>query len=130
MYVVAQQQQLAEAVRELFARRNLTLNAASQRFGLDRNAVTRMWNGVPASLEFTERFARTFDEDVNTWRVLAGYPAVEPPEWDPDRAFMAGIRALAAEFGFPPTYGLEALPLADATPEEIGTALIAIRKEM
>ena len=126
MMVVAQQQQLAEAARGLFARRNLTLNAASQRFGLDRNAITRMWHGIPASLEFTERFARTFREDVNRWRELAGYE----PVFSPDAALNEGIRRIREETGADFQVSAEEFMLARQGPEAVERILAAVRARL
>ena len=73
---------IAEAVQAELGRRNLTVNAFSQRYGFDRNTVARFAGGGRATLEFVERWARTMNLDVNHWRELCGYPPVEPSPED------------------------------------------------
>lgn len=79
-----QQQMLAQAVENALRERNLTVNAASIRLGIDRNALTRFKAGKPLTLELVERFARGLRYDVNEWRELCGYPRIEPS--DPNEA--------------------------------------------
>lgn len=85
---------VAQAVQAELDRRNLTLNAFSQRYGFDRGTFTRFANTGHATLEFVERWARTMDLDVNHWRELCGYPRVESSPTDGLRAAIKHIQEL------------------------------------
>lgn len=81
MPLMTEQQEtaLAQAVTSALAERNLSVNAASIRLRIDRQALTRFSQGIPPSLEVVERFARGMGLDVNEYRKLSGYPPVDPP---------------------------------------------------
>jgi transcriptional regulator with XRE-family HTH domain len=100
---------VAEAVQAELQRRNLTVNAFSQRFGFDRNTFTRFANQGRGTLDLVERWARSMGLDVNRWRVMCGYPPVEtdldPATWYKVRAFDLG--ELAERLGIdyrPPSF--------------------------
>jgi hypothetical protein len=88
---------LGSAVREALALRNLTINAASIRLKIDRNALTRFAAGIPLSLELVERFATGLALDVNEWRVLAGYPRIGG-ELTPQERLGIGIAKLGEQY--------------------------------
>lgn len=71
------------------------MNAASIRFDIDRNALTRFARGRRMSLELVEKWARSLGEDLNHWRELAGYEPAENTVHKIHRAF----DELEQEFG-------------------------------
>jgi hypothetical protein len=89
-----QEQMLAQAVQEVLARRNLSVNSASVRFNLDRGTLTKLVAGKRTSLDFIERWARVIGDDVNKWRGLAGYERVVCPA----DQLLDGLDQLAADF--------------------------------
>jgi hypothetical protein len=68
---------LARETREALRVRGLSVNAAAQRFEISREALTKMWNGRPTTVEIAEKFAARLSEDLNRWRVLNGFEAIE-----------------------------------------------------
>ncbi|HEU4754152.1 MAG TPA: helix-turn-helix transcriptional regulator, partial [Armatimonadota bacterium] len=71
------QPQLAVRTTALLKKRGLSLRAAALKTGIDRLTMSKLAGGVPPRIELIEQFARAFNEDVNEWRALAGYPCVE-----------------------------------------------------
>lgn len=65
---------------------------------------------------------------------MAGYvdplAALDEPPYDPDAAFMEGVRQLREEFGGDYQFSLGEFPFSEATPEEIEAALAAIRARL
>jgi len=66
-----------EAVARVLAKHGLSLRGQRLRTGIDHMTMKEMKAGVVPRLEKVEDFARGFDEDVNEWRVRAGYEPVE-----------------------------------------------------
>ena len=71
-----QQERLRAAVREVLQARNLNPYAIHVRYGISRESLTKLVNGIPPSVEVVERFARALNLNVNDWRELCGYPRV------------------------------------------------------
>ncbi|MFN3650045.1 MAG: hypothetical protein ACK47B_10745 [Armatimonadota bacterium] len=70
--------ELGARARAIVQHRGLSVRAAAARCGICRLSLADMLDGVPLRLELIEAFARAFDEDVNEWRELAGYPPILP----------------------------------------------------
>jgi hypothetical protein len=88
-----------------------------------------MREGRVPSRDVVLALARATGVDPNELLLVAGY-APEGPVWDPDKAFVDGVRALAKEFKEPIQFSTEDLPLANAKPDEIQQALDAIRQRL
>jgi plasmid maintenance system antidote protein VapI len=69
--------ELAREMRRALRERGLSVNAAAQRFEISREALTKMWNGRPTTVEIAEKFAARLGEDPNRWRVLNGFTPIE-----------------------------------------------------
>jgi transcriptional regulator with XRE-family HTH domain len=68
--------EMARRFRAFLTRRNLTVNSATERFGLSRETLTRMYRGNTVHLVTVEKWAEVSGEDTNEWRELAGYQRV------------------------------------------------------
>jgi hypothetical protein len=94
---------IRQAVEEVLARKNLSINAASVRFGISRVSMTKLASGWPLSLDLLEHFARALGEDPNKWREICGYPpadaSVPPSQPLPELAEQLApfIRAIVIE---------------------------------
>lgn len=71
-----QQERLRVAVRDVLDARKTNPYAIHVRYGISRESLTKLMNGIPPSVEVVERFARAMGLDVNEWRELCGYPRV------------------------------------------------------
>lgn len=69
--------EFGEAVTALLQGHGLSDRAAQNRTGIDRITLGCMRNGCVPRLELVERFACAFGEDVNEWRLQAGYPPIQ-----------------------------------------------------
>src|SRR5262245_56948280 len=119
---------LARRLRAYLARRKLTVNSASVRFPVSRESITAMKNGWPLSERVIERWAAAIGEDVNEWRALAGYENLaQPAAWNPQLAFLEGIRRILVETGADFTISAMEATLERASPEEVEASLAAIR---
>lgn len=125
------QPQFGQAVADLLQARNLSQNQASIKAGIDRFTIARMIAGIPPRLDLVEQFARAFGEDVNHWRELAGYPALEPDAWNPWRYWSDQLAALATELGLP-TVLVDTVdfPTAETTQAEIDTRIAQLREKL
>ncbi len=96
-----QQQELAALARSALERKNLSINAASIRFNVDRQVLTRLAHGIAPRLDVLERIAVALGEDLNRWRQLASYEPLEPagPGWEAVRAAAAEAQAAVAAAG-------------------------------
>ena len=65
------------AVKALLNAHGLSLRSQKIRTGIDHMTMKDMCDGISPRLEKVEQFATSFAEDVNKWRVLAGYAPVE-----------------------------------------------------
>lgn len=92
---------VAEAVQDELSRRNLTVHGFAERYGFDRNTFSRFAKKGRATLEMTERWARTMNLDVNQWRELCGFTRVE--ETDPNRALETAM-GKAPELTYDPDF--------------------------
>jgi plasmid maintenance system antidote protein VapI len=68
---------LARELRRALRERGLSVNAAAQRFEISREALTKMWNGRPTTVEIAEKLAARLGESPNRWRVLNGFAPIE-----------------------------------------------------
>lgn len=68
--------EFGQAVTTLMQERGLSDRAVQYKTGVDRLTIADMRNGCITRLEHVEAFARGMGEDVNKWRVKAGYPAI------------------------------------------------------
>jgi hypothetical protein len=134
-----QQEELAAAVRAALARRNMTVNSASIRLRMDRQALTRFVNGVPMSLELVEKWARGVREDVNKWRELAGYDPVNghlvgeitlSDFVNGAEILAAGLRDLEAKYGIPDLPLRFRSGLSNLTVEEARSVLADLEQQL
>lgn len=119
-----------EAVKALLRAHGLSLRSQKIRTGIDHMTMKDMCDGIRPRLEKVEQFARAFGEDVNRWRMLAGYEPVEEmiPAAGPVR-FFEGIRAIQAEFPtIPVTVPRLHLGSRELTPELADALLRDIRE--
>jgi len=124
---VAYNKRFAEAVRRAVGDRSY--RSLAPHVDVSPAYIADMREGRVPSREVVLKLARATGVDANELLLVAGY-APEGPVWDPDKAFVDGVRALAQEFREPVQFSTEDLPLANAKPEEIEQALAAIRQRL
>jgi Helix-turn-helix domain len=125
--VVAYDKRFAELVRRATGERSY--RSLAPHVGVSPAYIADMHEGRVPSRDVVLALARATGANANELLLAAGY-APETPVWDPDKAFVEGIRTLAREFAQPVEFSTEDLPLAGARPEEIERALDAIRRRL
>jgi hypothetical protein len=67
-----------QAVKRVLDDHKATYRSQRARTGLPHSTVVNWVQGVPPTMEGVVAFARGFDEDVNEWLKLAGFPTLPP----------------------------------------------------
>jgi hypothetical protein len=86
-----------EAVSRFLDERNLSHRQTRIRTGIDIDTVGRMRAGDVPRIDKVIDFARGFDEPINKWLELAGYPPIKD-----DRPPLERIREAAQELTYEP----------------------------
>lgn len=118
--------ELARAVNNALNRRQLSVNAGSERLGIDRGTLTRLARGLRPRVETLEYVAKALGEDVSEWRQLAGYEPI-PASGEGYAIFVQGLKALAEETGEPVVLSLDQLQAVAMSPEKALETLETLR---
>jgi hypothetical protein len=98
--------------------------------GVSHSRVSDMAFGIVPGYRLLARFADGLELSPEDRRELFAAAGYGDEDWDPDKAFMAGIRQIAADLGVDITVSAEDIVLARQTPEGVAAALAAIRKRL
>lgn len=95
--------------------------------GVNATSIGDMRWGRVVSYKLLQRFADGVEAPVEDRRALFAAAGYRDEDWDPDKAFMDGIREIAAEIGVPVIISADDLALARQGPEGVQEALAAVR---
>jgi transcriptional regulator with XRE-family HTH domain len=122
---VAYRESWGEAVRQAINASGRSVRSMAPEVGCSSSYIGQWQLGQVPDEALVRSFARVTGLDETGLLRAAGYL----PPFDPDLAFMAGARQIAAECGEIRADSRE-LELAEATPEEVARVLDAIRKRV
>lgn len=113
--------ELAQAFQDLLKAKNLSVNAAARRWGVSREVLWKMEDGIRPQLGWLEGWARKIGEPVGKWRNLAGYGP-------PDRNLLDDLDRVREEEGADFSVMAHELQAAKESPEAYDALIEDVRR--